>query len=50
MLGLYVGGAAITFLVSFVVFVGALTSISQTLGLAAFYAALWPLFVSLLLR
>ena len=47
---IYVGGAAITFLISLVVFGGVLTSIPQALGLATFYAAFWPLFILLLFR
>lgn len=43
-------GAAITFLISLVVFGSALTSISQALGLAIVYAAFWPLFIILLFR
>jgi hypothetical protein len=47
---IYGGGAAITFLISVVVFANALTSISQALGLATFHAAFWPLFIFLLFR
>ena len=47
---IYVGGAVFTFLMTLVVFGSALTSISQTLGLATFYAAFWPFFIILLFR
>jgi len=47
---IYGGGAVLTFLVGVAVFGGALTSISQVLGLATFYAAFWPFFIVLFFR
>lgn len=47
---IYGVGAVLTFIISLVIFVSALTSISRGVDLAIFYAVLWPLFIILLFR
>ena len=46
---IYAGGAAITFVMGLTIFAGALNSIVQALGLAAFYATLWPFLIFIFL-